>query len=119
VFDEVHEAWTGLQPHLALESTFKLIREANAILEETEPWKAEPGAELDVLLGNMCETLRIVALLMWSATPRACDDLWVRLGLSGTPGMCRLPEDLAWGRYPGGLKVTKGAPLFPRLTPSA
>jgi len=27
-----------------------------------------------------------------------------------------VPADVEWGRYPGGLTVTKGAALFPRLT---
>jgi methionyl-tRNA synthetase len=119
VFDEAHEAWSNLQPHHALEATFKLVREANAILEETEPWKSEPGPELDALLGNMCETLRIIALLAYPAMPRAMTTLWNRLGLSGNPGMQRLPEDLIWGGYPGSVKVEKGEPLFPRLTASA
>jgi methionyl-tRNA synthetase len=26
-----------------------------------------------------------------------------------------VPEAVAWGGYPGGLTVTKGTPLFPRL----
>ena len=28
----------------------------------------------------------------------------------------RLPAAAAWGRYPGGVAVTKGDALFPRLT---
>ena len=28
----------------------------------------------------------------------------------------RLPDGAEWGRYPGGLTVTNGDPLFPRIT---
>jgi methionyl-tRNA synthetase len=42
--------------------------------------------------------------------------IWRRIGLPGTPEEQRLPEAAAWGGYPGGLPVEKGAPLFPRKT---
>jgi hypothetical protein len=38
--------------------------------------------------------------------------------MPGTPQDQRVPEAAGWGGYPGGLAVTKGASLFPRLTPS-
>ena len=44
--------------------TWRLIRETNAELEATEPWKAEPGPATDAILGNALEALRIVALLI-------------------------------------------------------
>jgi len=101
-------------PHLALEATWRLIRETNAELETAEPWKAEPGPEVDAVLGSALEVLRIVALLIVPAMPKAADEIWRRIGLSGSPAEGRLPEDASWGRYPGGLPVEKGEPLFPR-----
>ena len=38
------------------------------------------------------------------------------LSLPGAPTDQPLPGAAAWGGYPGGLAVTKGAPLFPRLS---
>ena len=35
------------QPSVALDATWRLIREANAYLEANEPWKIEPGPEVD------------------------------------------------------------------------
>ena len=29
----------------------------------------------------------------------------------------RVPSDVLWGGYPGGLAVAKGEPLFPRIKP--
>ena len=46
--------------------------------------------------------------------PAASAEIWRRLGLPGSPADQRLPEAAAWGGYPGGLPVEKGAPLFPR-----
>jgi methionyl-tRNA synthetase len=108
------DAWNDSLPHLALEATWRLIRETNAELETAEPWKAEPGPEVDAVLGSALEVLRIVALLITPAMPTAADEIWRRIGLSGSPSEGRLPEDASWGRYPGGLPVEKGEPLFPR-----
>ena len=46
--------------------------------------------------------------------PATCEELWRRLGLSGTVAEQRLPDAARWGGYPGGLPVQKGKPLFPR-----
>ena len=102
-----------MQPSVALEATWRLIRETNAHLEANEPWKAEPGPEVDAVLGDALEALRIVAILASPAIPTPPPSCG---GASG----CRAPEDqrlpggAAWGQYPGGLPVEKGEPLFPR-----
>ncbi len=107
--------WTALAPQDALEATWQLIRDTNAYLEANEPWKAEPGAAVDAVLGDALEVLRIVSVLASPAIPRACNELWRRIGLDGSPEDVRVPDGLAWGGYPGGLTVNKGEPLFPRL----
>ena len=107
-------AWDRLAPSEALDATWRLIRETNAHLETTEPWKAEPGPEVDAVLGDALEALRIVAVLASPAIPAASAEIWRRLGLPGSPADQRLPEAAAWGGYPGGLPVEKGPPLFPR-----
>jgi len=114
VVRDATEAWDESQPHLALEATWRLIRETNAELETTEPWKAEPGPEVAKVLGSALEALRIVALLASPAMPETCAEVWRRLGLAGRPEECRLPADATWGGYPGGLPVEKAPPLFPR-----
>ncbi|HEV2811468.1 MAG TPA: methionine--tRNA ligase [Acidimicrobiales bacterium] len=108
-------AWDRMAPHEALEATWRLIREANAHLEDNEPWKAEPGPAVDAVLGTALEVLRIVAVLACPAMPDSCAELWRRLGLPGRPSEQRLPQAVSWGGYPGGLVVEKAPPLFPRL----
>ena len=104
----------ALAPHEGLEATWRLIGAANAELEATEPWKAEPGPAVDAVLGSALEALRIVALLSVPAMPSTAAEIWRRIGLAGDPAAARLPGDAAWGGYPGGVPVTKGDPLFPR-----
>jgi methionyl-tRNA synthetase len=114
VLAETSAAWEAGAPHLALESTWRLIRETNAELESAEPWKADPGPEVDAVLGSALEVLRIVAVLVSPAMPSTAREIWRRIGLPGAPTDERLPGAGAWGGYPGGLTVDKGAPLFPR-----
>ncbi|HEX6421506.1 MAG TPA: methionine--tRNA ligase, partial [Acidimicrobiales bacterium] len=99
----------------ALDATWRLIRETNALLEDNEPWKLAPGPAVDAVLGDALEALRIVSVLASPALPAACAEVWRRIGLDGSPLDQRLPGAATWGRYPGGGTVTKGAPLFPRL----
>jgi len=100
---------------VALEATWRLIRDTNEYLQATEPWKMEPGPLVSTVLGNALETLRIVCVLASPAIPSSCEKAWARLGLAGSPLEQRLPEAAAWGQYPGGLPVAEGDPLFPRL----
>jgi methionyl-tRNA synthetase len=113
-YRDAAEAWSRPSPSHALEAVWTLIRETNALLEQTEPWKMEAGPELEGIMGDALEALRIVAVLASPAMPAACAELWRRIGLPGAPEDQRLPDAAAWGGYPGGLTVTKGDPLFPR-----
>jgi len=108
-------AWAATAPSKALDATWELIREANAYLETHEPWKMEPGPDLDAVMGDSLEVLRIVAILASPALTRASDAVWSRIGLAGRASEQHVPADVAWGQYPGGLPVEKGAPLFPRI----
>jgi len=48
------------------------------------------------------------------AMPSAAAEIWRRIGLDGAPQDRRVPADVRWGGYPGGVPVVKGTPLFPR-----
>ena len=108
--------WAAMTPSVALEATWSLIGAANAHLEAHEPWKMEPGPELDAVMGDALEVLRLVAILATPATPGTSQHVWERIGLPGSVADQRLPTAAAWGGYPGGVPVEKGAPLFPRMT---
>jgi len=111
---EASDAWARWAPHEALECTWRLIGAANAELETTEPWKMEPGPAVQSVLGSALEVLRIVAILIAPAMPDTAAEIWRRIGIEGEPIAAHLPEDAAWGGYPGGQSVVKGDPLFPR-----
>jgi methionyl-tRNA synthetase len=108
--------WDAVAPSRALDATWQLIRATNAYLETNEPWRSEPGPEVDAVMGDALEALRIVTILASPAVPRTACEIWSRLGLPGDVTDQRLPGAAAWGGYPGGLTVVKGDPLFPRIS---
>ena len=105
------------RPHEALEATWRLIGAANAELEATEPWKLPTGARRRRGPG---QRPRGPADRRPPDRPgharRGRRDLAPPRARRVAPGDRRLPDDAAWGGYPGGLAVEKGAPLFPRRT---
>ncbi len=117
VYQAAASAWERLAPSDALEATWRLVRETNAVLEAAEPWKAPPGPAVDRVLGDALEALRMVALLASPAVPAAAAEIWRRIGVDGSPVDARLPGAARWGGYRGGRPVEKGPPLFPRLLP--
>ena len=109
-------AWDVVAPSKALEATWQLVRATNAHLETNEPWKLDAGSQVDGVLGDALEALRIVAVLASPAIPGTAQAIWERIGLPGSVLDQRVPGDVAWGGYPGGTPVTKGPALFPRIT---
>jgi methionyl-tRNA synthetase len=114
---EVLRHWARLAPSEGLEAVWRLIRAANSELEAVEPWKRAPGPEVDAVLGDALEVLRIVAVLISPVLLSTSIEIWRRLGVAGspsTPGNAGPAGVLSWGGYPGGVAVEKGSPLFPR-----
>lgn len=113
---EAARAWDRFQPPVALDATWQLLRETNAYLEQNEPWKMEDGSDaVAAVMGDALEVLRLAAILASPALPRASTAIWAAIGLDGLPTDQRLPNAATWGLYPGGLTVSKGQPLFPRI----
>jgi len=108
--------WDIVQPSRALDATWQLAHATNAHLEANEPWKAEPGATVDAVMGDALEALRIVAILASPAIPDTAQTIWERIGMSGNVVDQRLPDAATWGQYPPGATVTKGEALFPRIS---
>jgi methionyl-tRNA synthetase len=107
-------AWEQFAPQRALEVTFDLVGATNAYLEVHAPWKMEPGSEVDAVMGDALEAIRLVAALISPAMPSIAQEIWRRIGLTGTPDAVPLAQASTWGQYPGGA-VEKGESLFPRI----
>ena len=96
----------------ALEEIWVLVRRLNRYVEEAQPWvlaKDPADADrLDQVLYSLAEGLRVVTLLLHPYLPASTGTLLEALG----------QEDLAltaYGSRPGGTKLEKTEPLFPKL----
>lgn len=100
-----------------LSEILTVIRRANKYIDETAPWALakEEGkrARLGTVLYNLAETIRICAVLLAPCLTEAPAEIFSRLGLG------EVPADFSgvqtFGGLRPGLRVCKGAPIFPRL----
>jgi methionyl-tRNA synthetase len=108
-----------ISPSDALKAAWGFVRKANAYVEEVAPWAlAKDEARrrrLEVVLYNLADALRLIALLVAPIAPRAADDLWHRLGFGDSIEQHSFPADARWGLLPPGAAITTGPPLFPRV----
>jgi len=103
-------------------AVWDLIRTTNAFIEQNEPWvlhKAGDNEAVARVLGPCIQVLGTMAVCAWPLIPRAADELWRRLGQSGSPGDLRLPEATVWPVIAPGSQLVKGGPLFPRINDEA
>jgi methionyl-tRNA synthetase len=111
----------------ALELIWRLVGRANKYVEETKPWelnKVVAGrAELEAVLYNLAETLRMLAYLAYPFIPDACESLARQLAVPSPaklgPIGPTLAETAAWGGFMGGESTELGEILFPRLDKAA
>lgn len=93
----------------ALAEIWKLVNKANTYIEKEAPWKISKAGEtekLKAVIYNLCEVLKVSAVLVSPFMPSTAEKMWKQLGLSGKPA---LDAPIA------GIKVAKGDPLFPRI----
>ena len=104
------------QPSVALDATWRLIRETNAYLEANEPWKARARARAS----TSCSATPSRRCASSSSSPRRRSRR--RRRRSGSASGCPAGRRPAGARRrgrgaatPAGSRSTKGAPLFPRI----
>ena len=107
-------AMDGLLLHQGVETALSLVRNANAFIDEMQPWKlakeSERASDLDLVLGSLARSLVAIAGMLSPFMPDKAAELWERLGGDGpVPGFDDL---LARAREP--LNVQAGPVLFPR-----
>jgi len=120
------DSWTHMErsfdlvmPHQACKSVWSFVRKANAYVEEVAPWSLAKNESdrrrLEVVLYELCEALRLMALMVSPIVPRAGQGMWERLGQDGEVAGLTWPDHGSWGLLKPGTKVSSGDALFPRL----
>jgi methionyl-tRNA synthetase len=122
-FDAVTSAMEQLQVTEAVKAMWVFVRKANAYIEAVAPWALAKDESqkrrLEVVLYELADTLRLIALLVYPVVPRAASELWARLGLEGDVSEKTYAEDARWGLIPSGAQTRVGEALFPRLEETA
>ena len=112
----------GAQVQAGLACAAQFAVSCNQLVDAAAPWKLakDPAraAELDAVLYQLAESLRIIAILVSPVLPQAAHRVFDQLNwkpeLAGDDRRFRL-EDAIWGGLPDGHTLNAPTPLFPRF----
>ncbi|KAF0133046.1 MAG: methionyl-tRNA synthetase [Candidatus Saganbacteria bacterium] len=99
----------------ALSVVFKLISEANVYIEKEAPWAIAKNGDkekLAAVLYNLCDVLKIAAILLSPAIPESTEKIWRQLNL---PVSLEAAAKDPFGIEIAGVEVKKGEILFPKI----
>jgi len=101
----------------ALEAIWELVGALNREIDDRKPWalyKEERHGELDALLYDLCEGLRVLAAMLAPFMPERAAEIWRQIGAS-EPIDRDWSDALAWGGLAPGTVTAPGDALFPRI----
>ena len=90
-----------------------MIDSANKYIEVSAPWtlnKEKRTEELKFVILSLAEALRTVAQAVRPFMPVTAESIWKQLGIPSEIDRARRTKPAM-----PGLKIAKGAPLFPRI----
>lgn len=102
----------------ALENVFKLVTSCDQQISEQQPWAMAKAGKIDevkTLLGNLCEALRHIAVMLYPVMPETAEKIITQIGLETEKEFKLGLAELKKWRDTAGQKIQKGEPLFPRL----
>ena len=77
---QINKYMDKFELHHALNEIFIFIKHVNKYINDTEPWKLD-GKELSNAVYNLCESLRIIAILLHPFIPNTSDKILNQLGV--------------------------------------
>ncbi len=113
---KVEEKMNLFQYNLALDEIWAIVRRANKYIDEKMPWALAKDEskkdELDTVMRNLAECLRIVSILIIPYMHTTSDRMREQLGIADIEGVW---ADAFEFYKMDGVTVHKGEALFPRL----
>jgi methionyl-tRNA synthetase len=105
--------------HKALARLWEYVRLVNRYVDEQAPWALARNPtlrrQLDTVLYNQAESLRLIALLLFPFMPHTAASMWRQLGIEGDIATQHLAHATAWGGTRPGAVIQSGEQLFPRI----
>jgi methionyl-tRNA synthetase len=105
--------------HRALARLWEYVRLVNRYVDEQAPWALarDPAQrrQLDTVLYNQMESLRIIALLLFPFMPHTAASMWRQLGIQDEIATQHLATAMVWGGTRPGTPIQPGVQLFPRI----
>ncbi|WP_201003680.1 methionine--tRNA ligase [Paenibacillus glycanilyticus] len=115
---QVEASMETMEFSVALSAIWQFVSRTNKYIDETSPWAlAKDEAkknELASVMYHLAESLRIISILLQPYLTHAPRELWRQLGLEEGE-LTAWESTKLFGQLPGGTRVSKGAPVFPRL----
>ncbi len=119
VVEEYQEAMQDLAFHKALMAVWEFINHINKYIDVTAPWelaKRKPQHdELQAVLYNILEGLRIIAGLIYPVMPKTAQVMQEHLGMSSPKNFQSISGLSVWGKTRAGTRLPKTITLFPRV----
>jgi methionyl-tRNA synthetase len=105
--------------HKALLAIWEFIGQMNKYVDVTTPWvlaKSKTSRpQLEVVIYNLLEGLRIVAGLIYPIMPETAATMIKHLGLDADQPFYKIPLVKAWKTLTPGIELPKSTTLFPRI----
>ena len=73
------------------------------------------SSKLDTVLYTICESLRLIAMLVFPVIPSSAQKIWDQLGLNEDISNSTLPASGGWGLLKPGTVIGVRQPIFPRI----
>ena len=113
------EAMEDLAFHKALMVIWEFINHINKYIDLTAPWelakRKSQDKELQTVLYNVLEGLRVIAGLIYPIMPRTAGIMHEHLGMSSPLTFQKLNDLSVWGKTQAGTKLPRTITLFPRI----
>ncbi len=107
--------------HRALQSVWDFIAQMNKCIDVMAPWelakKSASRKQLDAVLYNLLEGLRVIAGLLQPVMPATAETMQKHLGLDPAAGFHTLERLKHWKGLVPGSRILKTVTLFPRIDP--
>lgn len=117
LFEKVDRSMEKLEFSEMLTEIWMVINIANKLIEKTAPWvlyKEKREEELKYVILTLAEVLKVIGQLVSPCMPSTAQSIWTQLGLEESIAVLQR-QPMSWSYSMFGKKVSKGAPLFPRI----